>query len=63
MASAIREDGYDILTLQELLGHRDIKTTMIYTHVLGRGPGAVRSPADGILEPHAPPAPVKEERT
>jgi len=40
--------GIQIRTVQELLGHNDVKTTMIYTHVLNRGPGAVRSPADGL---------------
>lgn len=42
------ESGSDIRTVQELLGHRDVKTTMIYTHVLHRGPAGVRSPLDGM---------------
>ena len=40
------ESGYDIRTVQELLGHRDVRTTMIYTHVLNRGRVSVKSPLD-----------------
>ena len=45
-ATRLLEDDRDIRTVQELLGHRDVRTTMIYTHVLNRGPAGVQSPVD-----------------
>ena len=47
-ATHLFEDGYDIRTVQELLGHREVSTTMVYLHVMNRGALGVKSPMDRL---------------
>ena len=47
-ATHLLESGYDIRTVKKLLGHKNVRTTMIYTHVLNKGGKGVRSPLDGV---------------